>query len=422
MRLVNGNRVVIVGGGPAGSFTALHLLNFAAQAHLELDIVILEPRDFTQPGPKGCNKCAGILSSTLLNNLKSLELDIPHDVIQAELTNYTLHLSDFTITLQKPDSGRRIASVYRGSGPRLGKPGLTKSFDGWLLGQAIERGACLERIRAQVIEPGERPKIITNQGQEIEADLVVLASGVNSRNPLGAAWNYKPPRTETMAQDEIPVTEDLLDSSVHIFFDYPPGLIFGCVIPKGHYANVSLLGHGLGSKSVGDFLEGHALDKLLIPGMSLLCGCSPKVAVSSAKGYFGDRMVAVGDAAVTRLYKDGIGAAFITAQSATRTIVQRGISRHDFATSYHPVCRRIAIDNSYGKLLFSAWNFTRHSPKFFGIWKRVLLSEAELPPSQQVHSQVLWSMFTGDESYRQIMRILLTRSAMASLLKEGLHS
>lgn len=249
-----------------------------------------------------------------------------------------------------------------------------------------------------------------------------MASGVNSRHPLDPAWGYRPPRTEAMAQDEIPVTSDLLDSSVHIFFDYPEGLIFGCLIPKGRYANVSLLGHGLGPGAVADFLQGHSLDKLLIPGMSLLCGCAPRVAVSPGRGVYADRMVVVGDAAVTRLYKDGIGAAFVTAQAAARTAVQLGVSQQAFNRGYRPVYRKIAADNVYGRLLFRSWHFARRTTNLFEMWKRVMLAEAELPLTEQVHSRVLWSMFTGDENYRTITHILLNRAAMSSFWREGLRS
>ena len=75
MQLINGNRVVIVGGGPAGSFAALHLIRYARESGISLEVRILEPRDFSRPGPGGCNKCAGIVSSVLKQDLQTLGLD-----------------------------------------------------------------------------------------------------------------------------------------------------------------------------------------------------------------------------------------------------------------------------------------------------------------------------------------------------------
>ena len=416
MRLTNGSRVVIVGGGPAGSFAALHLIRFAREAGLALEVRILEPRDFSRPGPGGCNKCAGILSSSLVRDLQTLGLNLPDEIIQAEVDTYILHLDKTEFQIHRPDPERRIMSVYRGSGPRLGVPPFPHSFDSWLLDQAIERGAIVQRARVHSIHPGPHPLVITAQ-ETLGADLVIVATGVNSRPPLDPAWGYHPPRSEVMAQDEIFIPTELCDHCVHVYFDYPPGLIFGALIPKGRYVNISLLGRHLPPGAVDDFLDGNNFPAFFPDGLHMLCGCTPRVAVTAASGYFADRMVAVGDAAVTRLYKNGIGMAFITAQAATQTAIQRGVSRRDFARGYAPICQRIVADNLYGRLLFFLWGITRHIPFLLRAWEKAVAAEINQPPQRQKHIRILWGMFSGDEPYGRLFWMSLSRSALMSIWK-----
>jgi len=416
MRLKNGSRVIIVGGGPSGSFTALHLLAQAARLNLVILITILEARDFSQPGPGGCNKCAGILSSGLVRNLERLQLQLPEDVIQSELDTYILHGDEFQLPIQLPEPRRRIISIYRGGGPHRGILPSPRSFDHWLLQQAQLRGAEVCKSRARSIKFDPDPRVLTAH-EEYKPELVVLATGVNSRIELDPALGYRFPTTEVMAQDEIPLPSGQRDNIVHIFFDHPAGLIFGGLIPKNQYANISLLGHHLPSDAMQQFLNYNGIRSILPERTVSLCGCAPRVSVSPAQGYFSDQFVAVGDAAVTRLYKDGIGSAFITAEAAAITAVQHGISKSDFAVGYQSACRRIAIDNFYGKLLFRLWDFLRSSPLLRKIWMKAIQAEAGLPPAKRIHTFILWGMFSGDESYQTMFWKLSSLPAFASLLR-----
>ncbi len=420
MQLINGSRVVIVGGGPAGSFAALHLLHLSAEAHLDLDIMIIEARDFNRPGPGSCNKCAGILSSNLIQGMERIGLILPPEVIQSVIDTYILHIGNVQLPLHSLNASRKIVSVYRGSGPHRGSLPAPVSFDGWLLRQAHERGARIIQKRVREIRSGSRPTVVTAH-EEFEADLVIMATGVNSRSTLDSGWNYQPPRTEVMAQDEILLPTGMMDKCVHLFFENPPGLIFGAMIPKGRYANVSLLGHGMPPNAISQFFEANELKTLIPEGTNLLCGCTPSVAISKASGYFADRLVVVGDAAVTRLYKDGIGSAFTTAEAAAKTAVQRGISYQDFLMGYQPACLHIAADNYYGRQLFRLWSLTFHTHLLRKTWTQAVMNEVDHPVGNTIYTRVLWGMFTGDESYRHLYGMSLSLTALFYFLLAAIH-
>ncbi len=415
MNLGAGTRIAIVGGGPAGSFAAIHLLRAARQAGLSLQVQIFEPRDFNQPGPAGCNRCAGILSTRLLRGMQALGLELPSEVIQAEIHAYAVHLNDHKLRIEQPDPSRRIISVYRGGGPRLLADGPLASFDAFLLSQAIALGAEHIPARVRLVQRGEGYRL-TTRADNFHAQVLVLATGVNSRLPLDPAFKYRSPRTMVMAQDELLKPPDWEDDQVSAFFSPPKSLIFGALTPKRNYLNISLLGEELTVDAVNDFLEGQRISQGLRQAPVSLCGCSPRIAISPAGGYFGQGWVAVGDAAVTRLYKDGIGSAFFTSQRAVQAMLQHGPTRAAFRRHYAPYCRAIARDNRYGHLLFALWRLTLRSPRLLAAWRDVLRQEENLPPQQRMHIRILWGMFTGDETYRALFRLASSRASVARLL------
>ncbi len=414
--LKDGDRVCIVGAGPAGSFAALHLLHLADRAGLSLEVLLFEPRDFSAPGPGGCNRCAGVLSTRLLRGMQALGLDLPPQVVQTPIRSYAIHLDGDLVSIGQPDPQRRIVSVYRGGGPRLAPGGGVAGFDAFLLEQAVARGARHIPVRVRKVDLDARPVVHTARAS-YAADLLVLATGVNSRAPLDRAFAYHAPPTEVMAQDEILRPPDWPPDQVSAFFRHPPGLTFGALIPKGRYLNISLLGRRLSTDAVADFLEAQGLAPGLPPAPGSLCGCTPRIAVGAAGCFFGERWVAVGDAAVTRLYKDGIGSAFHTARRAMQGVLEHGLSQRGFQRAYAPYCRAIQRDNLYGRLLFTCWEWTLRSPLLLRAWKLALQAEQAEPPERRVHIRVLWGMFTGDELYRNLFWLSVSPRALRGLAR-----
>src|ERR1039458_5971899 len=68
--LQNNECVAVVGGGPAGSFFAIHLLREARRLNRRIDVVIVEKRGPIDMGAAalecgGCSFCAGVISPRL---------------------------------------------------------------------------------------------------------------------------------------------------------------------------------------------------------------------------------------------------------------------------------------------------------------------------------------------------------------------
>ena len=424
LHLSSGSRIAIVGGGPAGSFAALHLLRFASHLGIPISVTIFERKDFGRRGAAGCNKCAGILSARAMQGLAELGLQIPERLVLARLQGYTLHMAGHALEVSRPDPTRTIISVYRGGGPLRGDLPPSVSFDGWLLAEARAAGAEVVVANVRRIVAGPLVDVETDGGRD-SFELVILAGGVNAQPPAMEGFRYTPPKTEVMAQDELALRSPLTPAQrrqAHVYVGQQAGLIFGALIPKGDYLSLSLLGHELSGNPVAAFLAREDCAWLGAAQATGLCGCRPRIAVAPAPHPFTDRLVAVGDAAVTRLYKDGIGSAFVTTRQAAWTALYAGISEDAFAHHYAPLCRSIARDNRIGQLLFGTWQ--AHQGPLYELWGRswlrVLLTEQTLPVGQRRGQFALWNMLTGDSSYAHIARHALHPRMFGGLIAAAL--
>jgi flavin-dependent dehydrogenase len=357
--------------------------------------------------------CGGIISESLVQLLATEGINLPSTVVQRGIDSYILHMDVGSVRIETPLDEKRIAAVHRGAGPRGIREKKWGSFDGHLLKLAVDRGARMVRERVERIEvAAEYPSIKTGGGPQQEYDLLALAVGVNSvasKFLEQLAPSYRPPLTTKTFISEYYLGEDLVrkyvGSSMHVFLLNIPRLEFAAVIPKGDYATACMLGTNTDKSLVQSFLDSPEVKACFPPDWSSdagACQCKPKMNVGEAGQPFADRIVFVGDCGVSRLNKDGIGAAYRTAKAAASTAVFHGISAETFRRHYSPACKAIVKDNAYGKVAFFFTRQVQKSRLARRALRRMVVSEQTKEGRQRRMSQVMWDLFTGSTSYRDV--------------------
>lgn len=118
IEIVDGSNIAVIGGGPAGSFFTYFALEFASRLDLNITIDVYEAKNFSKIGSGGCNHCGGIVSESLVQQLSTDGIIIPQDILQRSISSYMLHVEQGDAMIQTPSNERRIASVFRGCGPK----------------------------------------------------------------------------------------------------------------------------------------------------------------------------------------------------------------------------------------------------------------------------------------------------------------
>jgi hypothetical protein len=222
-------------------------------------------------------------------------------------------------------------------------------------------------------------------------------------------FGYTPPVTTKTFISEFylgnEVIEDVLGSAMHVFLLNIPRLEFAALIPKGDYVTACMLGDDIDKELIDAFLNSPEVKSCMPSDWSpdnFSCKCSPRIAVEGAAPSFADRIVFVGDCGVTRLYKDGIGAAYRTAKAAASTVVFQGTSDENFKSHFWPALKRIKTDNAIGKISF----FVTELIQKFRFARKALVSMTASEQTKPGHlrrmSTVMWDMFTGSAPYKEI--------------------
>jgi flavin-dependent dehydrogenase len=423
--LKDGDTVAIIGGGPAGSFFASAFLDIARRMALKCNIVIFDGKKFTACGPAGCNMCAGVIAETLVERLEGAGIHIPDAVVQRRIKGYRLKTRVGTVKLYNPSGTDNILTVFRGGGPFDSSYTKEVSFDNFLLDYVHKKGIEVVQDVVHNIKlpshPLDRPVLEygrTQQRRTIEADLVVVACGLNT-SLLGKlaslGFGYVPPRVVNTCQMEVVLPRDYItehfSDMIHIYTLGIPGIAFAAMVPKSEHVTVSVVGNrNLKKSDMWRFLF-HPKVKADLPSAWKIperyCHCHPKINLRHAISPYTDRLVIIGDANCSRLYKNGLESAFQTAYFAAESVLKFGVSRDAFKTCFYGMCRNTVVDDNYfGRLLFTI----NHPIASFDIVSKTHLELANNPSMTGSPSKlrwILWNMSTGNVPYRKIFKTSL---------------
>ena len=424
--LQDGSKIAVVGAGPAGSMFSYFFSSMAETLGLDAHVDIYEPRSFCQRGPAGCNHCGGIVSESLVQRLATEGIRLPDDVVQRGIASYTLHMDVGDVEIATPLAEKRIAAIYRGNGPKESERLDTHSFDGYLLELAQEKGAAvIPKLVTDLQRGDDHMSLSCADNWKADYDLVVLASGVNSRLAemleSTAPEFSRPARTKTficefkLGRD---VIQETFGPSMHVFLLDIPRLEFAALIPKGDYVTLCLLGDDIDEELMERFFASPEVrerfpDKVIPPHA---CHCYPRINLSAARPAYADRLVMIGDSGATRLFKDGIGAAYRTAKAAAKTAVFHGIDADSFRKHYAPLCNKISNDNKVGKFVFSVASLVQKA-KFArrGVLRMTVNEQLDANSAQRM-STVLWDLFSGSASYTDVFLRTLDPRYIGSLV------
>jgi len=452
--LQNDDRVAVVGGGPAGSFFAIHLLRAAKRLGRNIEVVIIEKRGPTDPCSedfqcRGCNFCAGLISPRLNEILDDHGLVVPEEIIQGRIDYVWIQGQWKNFRLRVPND-LRMYSVFRGSlpGRRSGRPA---GFDGFLLGAASQEGARVLYGEVQEVSytPSGMPSLTvrTQQGAKFSFDssFVTFATGINAHcghdyrdDPLIASLqrlnpSFVPARTRKTFIFELDVGEDYLQRHLNreiYFVEYGSrdlNLEHAALIPKGRFLTVALIGKCVdkadlprqGRQTARSLLTLPQIDRLF-PGIAeapITCACVPRMTVTTAGSPFADRCAFVGDAVGSRLNKDGLYSAYTTATQLAETVLVNGIDKQALARGYGKTVKWLEADNRSGQMVFglSRVAFTRRLVS--RIVYQAFATECKVREQRsRPLSKVLWKIASGTADYQEVLYDMCGYGVLRSIL------
>ena len=454
MILKPNSRVHIIGGGPAGSLFAIHLLREAESGGRPLQVSIIDQRfgQDTDCDPQcftGCNLCAGVISPQLHKELNTLGIHIPGQVMCESFSHIWIHGSWKNFPLKVPKS-QTLCSVFRGTLPK-DRRDYRPGFDSFLMSTAKTLGVqpiagTVESIRyTDRRTPVLGVQTHSGETQHIESDFICMATGVNAwhlpgQNRLLESYQsinpgFTPPDTRQTLIVEMkpgkPFLKTYMDRELYLIVSGSRTLLLehAALVPKGDYLTIALVGKSIDRaifpkdtrRVIQTFLSLPQVQTIL-PGMSLgntpmTCMCNPQMSVGLSQSPFEDRIAVLGDALGARLYRDGLYSACISAGTLTRTVLHEGVDKQSLNRGFADLLNWLETDNRYCRLVFGLTQSILKSNLMCRIFYQTFASEMKFKTSESWPlGKILWNIGSGSADYAAVVKDLATLPVLRSFL------
>jgi flavin-dependent dehydrogenase len=456
--LKDDKRFVVVGGGPAGCFFAIHLLREARRLNREIKVLVIEktknakPQD--HPGwPDGCHFGAGVITPRLNAVMEQCGIDLTAETIESQIDRIWIHEQWKNIPLKVPEN-MKMYSVFRGSRPSNLKV-RPRGFDTLLLKKASEDGAQILGGEVGKIEPSDSGmlRLATRLASGIElsipASFVAVATGVNAESDNDYRDSEVIRSIQRMNPDFIPAglrktilfelqvpRETLrknLNNQIHLmrYGSQASSLEHIALVPKEEYLTVAAIGKLIDQavlpeetpKVIRRILELPQLIKILpdIASSPVVCACSPMVTVSVARNPYADGLAIIGDAVGSHLYQDALYAAHLTASRLASVVLREGTDKEALERTYGKTVKRLSWDNRCGNLVFRLMQLAFSKPLLRRIVYQAFATELKIrDKSRRPLGEVLWKIAGADADYRETLRGMLHYGFLRSVMIGGL--
>ena len=398
-------KAIIVGGGPAGSLTALSLLHLRPE--LAGEILILESKGFPRE-----KVCGGGVSGRVIDFLHSLDISM-EGIPKVPVGGFTVC---FEKEIYGPDFGNDRCFVTRRS-----------AFDNLLLEKAAERGVEVRTSTPVIGAYRERRGIavLDRGGNTYRGETFVGADGVNGRSRMWFGLPHKGRKT-LLLQTDFPCTPDFEPVGNRLWMDYSsakfgiPGYVwfFPAVGEEGEpVVNAGITGGEFGGGSYLKLKQAFLATLEHHPGIKALAPADihfkpyPEREYSPLQVKARERVIFVGEQlGVDPFTGEGLSICADSADAASREIVA-ALESGDF--SFTGYGRRLTTAKFFPiYVVGKAYTLQNNGvqPNFF-----LAMSTRRKPPQQRNIVDYYATTWSGEEASTVLYGLTFWRTALTDM-------